>query len=138
MVDGVPEVPRAVRGPDAFSYLFAGFLLLILGVYLLALNLGMLGLREALSQLFFCLFILFVADAAVRFRAPWTRHRGLVYGVLGGLFLTLSFVFRLGAERWWPLILVFSSVALLLWAFMGFRRRKPLKQADESLNEAFS
>ena len=121
MIDDFPEVPRAVRGPDAFSYLFAGFFLLILGVYLLALNLGILGLRDALSQLFFFLFLLFVADAVVRFRAPWTRHRSLVYGVLGGLFLTLSVVFTFGVERWWPLILVFSSVALLLWGFVRFR-----------------
>jgi len=116
--------PRVAKRPDPLSYLFAGLFLLVVGLLLLMAQLGRMSWNDLPAYLSLGLGGVFLLDALVRRSFPRFRTRIIVHSGTGYILLNVGLALFLGADRFWPLLLVLLGALALVHAALRLKVKK--------------
>ncbi len=114
---GIPEENERLRerrhrrgGPPVF----AGLVLILLGVLLFLENQGIVASDVWWQYFIIGLGVIFLIDGLVRFGQE--GHRGSIWGRLtvGLILIGIGIVFVIGLTNWWPMILIAVGVVIVL------------------------
>jgi len=94
--------------------LFAGLVLILLGVLLLFQTQGWFTWNDWWKYLLLGLGVIFIIDALVRLARPSPRPRWGGRLVVGLVLLLVGLIFVAGFGQWWPLILVVIGVGVIV------------------------
>ncbi len=116
------ELPRLEGKADPVGFFFLGLTLATIGVFGLLAEMGLLAPLEALSYCLLCLGALLMADGAIRYLRPWTRHKTLPLALAGSLMASSGLSLLLAPRLWWCALLI----CLGCWSmFYGLFRLRP-------------
>ncbi|MEW6142595.1 MAG: hypothetical protein AB1597_05475 [Chloroflexota bacterium] len=111
---GPAEGTRRERRRREVPGLFAGLVLILLGVLLLFQTQGWFTWNDWWKYLLLGLGVIFVVDALVRLSQPVPRPRWGGRLVVGLVLLLVGLIFVAGFGQWWPLILVIIGVGVIV------------------------
>ena len=120
---------RIGRAPDPLSYIFAGLTLVSIGASFLAHSLGVIGGADVAPMALTLLGAVLIADAAARYREPWTRHRSMPYAVLGACLVSAGASLKVGVDPWWAAPLTVVGVALVINGLLQRREKRVHRSA---------